>query len=206
MTLQERVLEALGEKALKPQALYSAMSGENVTAVDAALQALLKRGVVSFELGHYQRSGLTSKVVVAKMEATPAALAPASPLVRRGPGRPPNPTRCCKRCGVDKPLEEFPDSNLPGVGKLRTCRACMRRLHSERGGRPPKEKATETAPTTLARQPITVSARILKALEGRQMELAAAIEAAESDLASKREELLDLVQFLGWLETQTGRA
>lgn len=206
MTLQERVLEALGEKALKPQALYGAMSGENITAVDAALQALLKRGAVSFELGHYQRSGLASKVVV-KVEAprvAPATSMPQPAQPRRG--RPPSPTRCCKRCGIDKPIEEFPDSNLPGKGKLRTCRACMRRLHAERGGRPPKERAQEAAPTVVPKQPIIVSTRIVQALEQRRMDLAASIERAAADIAGKREELADLVQFLNWLATQTGRA
>jgi hypothetical protein len=54
-------------------------------------------------------------------------------------------------------------------------------------------------------KPITLSSRILKALEGRQTELAAAIEAAEADVAGKREELADLAQFLNWVNSHTGR-
>lgn len=56
MTLQERVLEALGERALTPKALYLAMSNDSAPAIDCALGALMRGNYVTFELGHYQRT------------------------------------------------------------------------------------------------------------------------------------------------------
>lgn len=56
MTLQERILEALGEHALKPRALYDHFLNDLPASVDFALRGLMKGGQVTFELGHYQRS------------------------------------------------------------------------------------------------------------------------------------------------------
>lgn len=55
MTLQERILEVLGEKALPPAMLYGKLKGESAALVDAALSALMRNGAVTRELGHYQR-------------------------------------------------------------------------------------------------------------------------------------------------------
>ncbi len=55
-------------------------------------------------------------------------------------------------------------------------------------------------------RPITVSERLTRALEQRRIDLTRASETEEADLAPKREELADLVQFVNWLATQTGRA
>lgn len=75
MTPQEKILEALGERALTGRALYQALSGENAAAVDAALSQLLKLGVVTKDLGHYQKAQRRAAV-------QPGAPAPAKPVPR----------------------------------------------------------------------------------------------------------------------------
>jgi hypothetical protein len=184
MTLQERVLEALGEKALKPQALYTALSGELASAIDFALRGLMKSGIVTLKLGRYQRARLGSH---RSLSQTPVSQQPQDARDEQ---------RRCRRCKTWKAVAEFAGD------AARICASCKRP-----SGRPPKNRlSVDAAAAVLAKpkQQITVSARILQALQNRQVELAAAIEAAEADLASKREELLDLVQFLNWIAARTG--
>ncbi len=191
MTLQERVLEALGEKALTPRTLYAALSGELASAIDFALGALMKRGAVTLELGHYHRtnsgvsqsadklskrereiwdlvsSGHTNKQVAERLGISPANVSVTLCSARR-------------RLGINAPAPRAPS-----------------------GADAPKPNV---APAPAAKQPISVSRRVLQGLERRRAELAATIEAAEAEITVKREELLDLVQFLNWVATQTGMA
>lgn len=129
MTLQERILEALGEHALEPASLYKAMSGDLASAVDFALRGLLKTCQVTFELGRYQRASTRGKM---RAESTSPA-APAGPLakptpsspapVAAAPARQGEPaTKRCRRCGERKPLTEFPSFQSRG------CKACVKRI------------------------------------------------------------------------------
>lgn len=77
VTLQEKILEALGERALPGCALYQALSGENAAAVDVALGQLMKRGLVTKELGAYQRANHRGPVPAPVPTPTPAAPKPA---------------------------------------------------------------------------------------------------------------------------------
>lgn len=80
MTLQEKILEALGERALPGRALYQALSGENAAAVDVALGQLLKRGLVTKELGAYQRAkhrGITAAAANPPAPVQPTKAVPA---------------------------------------------------------------------------------------------------------------------------------
>ena len=96
MTLQERVLEVIGQKALTARALFQALTGEQPAAIECALTGLLKQGVITLELGHYQLSRLTrlkpqvsSSVVpfVPRMPAVTVAPVGSEPSAKGRPAR-----------------------------------------------------------------------------------------------------------------------
>lgn len=76
MTLQERILEALGERAVPCQAIYRTLKGDQPCEIDLALSALLKRGAITRELGHYQRGKVRVKLA-------PEPQKPAPPTVQK---------------------------------------------------------------------------------------------------------------------------
>lgn len=207
VTLQERVLEALGEKALKPQALYTALSGESPSGIEDALRDLMKRGIVSLALGHYQRA-----VGARKSAATPIAQVPLPSAAL------PAQTQNKELTKREREIYELVEGGLTAeeiAKRLGTTRSnvyahsCVARkkLRATPSLRASKSKPREVPVTgaPVPKQSVVISTRIIQAFEGHRRELTAAIEALEADIASKREELLDLAQFLNWLATQTGR-
>lgn len=55
MNLRERVLEAIGPKGVRAQALYARLCGESPAILDCALAALLRAGLLELRGGEYRR-------------------------------------------------------------------------------------------------------------------------------------------------------
>jgi DNA-binding CsgD family transcriptional regulator len=81
MTLQERIQEALGEKAVPRNAIYGLLKGDQAASIDGELSMLLKRGAVSFELGCYQRINGHEHPLRQPVPQAPAPLTPHRQLV-----------------------------------------------------------------------------------------------------------------------------
>lgn len=213
MTLQERILEALGEKALKPRVLYQVLSGENSAAVDAAVSGLMRRGSITLELGHYERARNPVPAPRNTLEPAPAAAVRLSARPSREgpvaatPASAPIPVaQQCKRCGAPKLIEEFARSNLPSGGYLKTCKACMRLATGRRktaavvitgkdgvgplieiARSPSNEPVKQEAATTPGR--MTFSPTLLETLIELQRAKAETVMALQSRLTMVREEL-----------------
>lgn len=204
MTLQARILEALGEHALKPRALYEALSTDSPAAIDCGLGALLRARKVSLEFGFYQRRDKRAQLTAASTESTHEA-APESPQQTvtvpvvadsKADSKADPEMQRCRRCTIRKLLTDFPLSNLGNGSRLKTCTACMAVI--VRKPRGPRKQTTlgaaaaRSAGTERAIPPAIVD-RLLKPLH---KELLTAVETLERDLAERRGQLRDVEELI----------
>jgi DNA-binding CsgD family transcriptional regulator len=138
MTPAEKILEALGEKALQPRALWAALKNEQPAAIEAALSMLQRSGQITFELGHYQRGNVKKPLpppsalisIPQRLETVVVDAHEPPPLKRASPGR-----RYCPRCRKVKASAEFAG---PGA---RACEGCAKPV-----GRPSRGEIPAPAP------------------------------------------------------------
>lgn len=186
MRLQERILEALGEHALKPRALYDALSPASPAEIDCGLGALRRARKVSFELGFYQRTEYPRGSPPTGEQALPPA---ASTATIAAAGGPETAMRRCRRCGHPKPLAAFPLSHLGNGSRLKTCDTCMQSIVKRPRGPRKKIGAVAVAPPI----PSAIVERLLKPLHEQ---LVVTVETLERDLKERREQLRDVEQLI----------
>lgn len=208
MSLQTRILEALGDNPLRPHSLHRAMAGESSAGVEAALSGLLKAGIITFELGMYQRARNVSVATVTGRDRGNPVAAAAIAALRAAPKPVPAPaaaaplaTQRCKKCGEEKLLSEFQPSNLGGGIYLKTCKRCA--------GRKPNVAISDAAPVSTRAQEaskpqsspsaprkITFSSGLISRLIEQQRSLAMSVQILQDRLAMKRQDLLDIEELV----------
>ena len=179
MTLQERILEVLGEGALDGKALYSNLSGELPSAVDFALRGLMRDGKVKQTDGTYLRPD------VVRVIEHPAV----TELMAAVYGAPPVPiTVKCRRCKSPKPLEAY-GMDRDGL-RLKTCLSCQATTAAKR---------SNTVPVVIPKRTFSPGF-IARAIE-RQTEAAKLVQQKCNELSEARQKLVDaeeLVRIATW--------
>lgn len=136
MTLQDRILEALGANGLTPKQLYAHFASDLATAVDFAIRGLVKDARMALVNGVYQRMVAAEHVVVdGDLIVTVGPLVPMA--VQSGPVIAPiapgpatavlashAPMRKCRRCQKSKPLTDYALKSPSGTSRLLTCQRC----------------------------------------------------------------------------------
>lgn len=180
MTLQERILEVLGEGALDGKALYRNLSGELPSAVDFALRGLMRDGKVK------QTDGVYLRPDIVRVIEHPAVIE----LVAAVYGAPPVPiTVKCRRCKSPKPLEAY-GMDRDGL-RIKTCLVCRAAMQVKR----PKLVVgdRQTFPPSL----------IARWIE-RQTQAAKRVQAACEALSAARQELADIEETVRIMTTRGG--
>jgi hypothetical protein len=213
MTLQERVLEALGANGLTPKQLYARMATDSPVAVDFAIRGLVRDNRMTLADGYYRRVG-APQVEHVVMEGETVVTATPITIVDSGNGGggmavvtvtapepataavvTPVPMRKCRRCQTSKPITDFPRRGPSTTARIMTCQACVE--YEE--GRALRLEAAKKAPslpgvTELVQKPgkYTFSPDLVCRLIERQALAAKKLQEACDQVQYWRQELADV--------------